>query len=59
MVGAAIVSGGFELGKLLIQAYMQAAKEKGLTEEQAKENFLKTYDEFMAVSAAPVEEVKP
>ena len=59
-VGAqAIIAGGFELGKLLIQAYYLAAKQHGLTEEQAKANFLTTYEKFMTVSAEPVEEVKP
>jgi hypothetical protein len=40
------------------QAYMLAAKERGLTAEQAKAAFDANYDKFMAESAAPVDPVR-
>ena len=59
LAAQAAIAGGFELGKLLIQAYYLAAKQAGLTEEQAKANMIVTYDKFMVASAQPVEDVKP
>ena len=52
---AAVLS---ELAIALLNAYMLAAKQAGLTKEQAKEEFNKNYTTFMTESATPVDEVK-
>lgn len=57
MVATAIAAGS-ELLITIIQAYMLAAKQQGLTAAQAKANFEKNFDAFMAESAEPVEAVK-
>ena len=54
MSTAAVVT---ELMITLIQAYMLAAKQAGLSEEQAKDEFTKNYLQFMTDSAKPVDEV--
>ena len=48
-----------ELILTLVQAYLLAAKQAGLSEEEAKAEFLTLYDRFMIESAEPVDEVKP
>lgn len=55
MSTAAIIS---EIALALIQAYMLAARQAGLTEEQAKIQFAATFSKFMAESENPVDEVK-
>jgi hypothetical protein len=49
---------GGELLLTIFQAYMIAAKQQGMTAEQAKAKFLADYDGFMAASEKPVEAVK-
>lgn len=41
----------------LARAYFTASQKAGLPPEQAKQNFLNNYDQFMAESDAPVDEV--
>jgi len=47
-----------EIALLLLQAYMLAAKQANLTEEQAKIEFAMVFSNFMNESSKPVEEVK-
>lgn len=47
-----------ELLVTLIQAYMLAAKQQGLTVEQAKETFISVHPIFMEKSKEPVPPVK-
>jgi len=47
-----------EIALLLLQAYILAAKQAGLTEEQAKTEFAMTFIRFMSESEEPVGEVK-
>jgi len=54
MSTAAIIS---ELALALIQAYMLAAKQAGLTEAQAKTEFESAFAKFMEKSARPVDPV--
>ena len=55
---ATAIAVGGDILLTLIQAYILAAKQQGLTAEQAKERFLSTYSQFMVESAIPVEEVR-
>jgi len=56
-VTATAIAVGGDILLTLIEAYMMAAKQQGLTAEQAREKFLSTYPQFMAESAVSVEEV--
>lgn len=58
MATAAAIAVGGDILLTLIQAYMLAAKQQGLTAEEAKARFAAGYEAFIAESEAPVEEVK-
>lgn len=58
ILAEAAAMAAIEVGKLLIQAYAANTRLQGKTPEQGRADFLLTYDKFMVVSAAPVEEVK-
>jgi hypothetical protein len=47
-----------EIALLLLQAYLMAAKQAGLTEEQAKTEFALTFIKFMSESEGPIDEVR-
>lgn len=47
-----------EIALALIQAYILAAKQAGLSEEQAKLEFDSVFTKFMVESAVPVDPVK-
>jgi len=53
--GVAVAS---ELVMTIVQAYILARRQEGISDEQAKEEFPVLYDKFMAESATPVEPVK-
>lgn len=59
MAAASVVFTSIDIGLSLIQAYAAYCREHGMTDEQAKERFLKNYPDFMAESAQPVDPVKP
>lgn len=46
-----------ELAITLIQAYMTAAKQAGLSEEEAKQQFTTSFEKFKVESSVPVDEV--
>jgi len=54
-MSAAIIS---EIALALIQVYLLAAKQAGLSEEQAKQEFGMVFSKFMVESSVPVDEVK-
>jgi hypothetical protein len=58
-VAATAIAVGGELLITLFQAYMLAAKQQGLSAEQAKASFDAHYDQFMALTDKPVEPVQP
>lgn len=47
-----------ELALTLLQAYMIAAKQAGLSREEATQQFAIVFSEFKVASANPVDEVK-
>lgn len=47
-----------EIAVTLLKAYMLAATQAGLSLEEAKAEFEKTFNVFMAESSVPVEPVK-
>lgn len=56
-VATAIAVGG-DLLLSIMQSYMIAAKQQGLTDEQAKAYFLEHVDGFMEATARPVDPPK-
>lgn len=58
MVLPAAIGIGADILLTLIQAYVIAAKQQGLTAEQAKTKFDEGVDAFMTASEQPVEAVK-
>lgn len=58
MVAATAITVGGELLISLFQAYMLAAKQQGLTAEEAKMRFLSNFDSFMAETEKPIDPVK-
>lgn len=51
------IAAASELVILLIQAYVIAAKQAHMTEQEAVDLFVKNYSKFMADSAQPVDPV--
>ena len=58
MATATAIPVGGDILLTLIQAYFMAAKQQGLSAEEAKAKFDTTYPQFMAASETPVEPVK-
>lgn len=58
MVASEIVATASELVMTIVQAYILARRQEGISDQQAMDEFPLLYEQFMAESKNPVDPVK-